>query len=162
MKTLLKFPVLCYLGIVLTGASIGLGVAGCVSTVPTVTTGTNGLPVTNQTAVVDTNRINAAVAAALGINAATAPLNPYAPIVAPVISEIGTLVFLASTIFAGIKNNQKGAMLAAVVQGVEGAAPPGSTDSSPITLAQVKQSIQASASAAGVQPALHSVVQANT
>jgi hypothetical protein len=155
IKTIMKKFILPLLGL--------LFIVGCVSPTPVVTRNASGIPVaTNNVITVDTNRINAGIAAAQGVNAATAPFNPYAPLVSPVVSEIGALVFLASSIYAGVKNKQKGAMLAAVVQGVEGASPPGANDTTPITLAAVKQSIQASATAAGVQPALHAVVVNNT
>jgi hypothetical protein len=124
---------------------------------------TNFVLQTNTVWTVNTNAINSAaglaqtgVALGAGLNPAVGPLGNLA-----VAWGTGG-AFLLSTILAAYRNQQNKNILAAVVQGVEGAAPTGQGDNFPVTLATVKASIQNAATAAGVQPALHSVVMANT
>lgn len=43
----------------------------------------------------------------IGVNAASAPVNPYAPIIQPVVYGLAGIITAASTIVAMIKNKQK-------------------------------------------------------
>jgi hypothetical protein len=135
-------------------------IIGCTTSVPNPYAGLPNQPPTIQVA--DTNKINAGSAAASTVAGVASSLYPPAALVNPLI-PIGTSIALAiSTALAAWKNQKNKNILAAVVKGVESAAPFGGTDLTPISLAVVKSSIKSSATAAGVQPALHEVVQANT
>lgn len=144
--------------------------AGGVTTVQNVTnfvTVTNEVPFTNWVTVQQTNFVFAAdsnkiagVAGTLGtINSASAPLNPYAPIVSTVIPWGAALVGAISTAFAGYLNNKKAGVISAIVQGVEGAAPAGGNDLTPVSVSVVKASVAKKAAIMGISPAVDAAVQ---
>lgn len=139
-----------------TAAMIGFVIVGCATTIPNPNAGQPGQPATIKVA--DTNAINAASSAASTVAGGVATLYPPAALINPLIPIGTTIAFAISTALAAYKNQQNKSILNAVVQGVESAAP---NDQSTVTLAAVKQNIKDSASAAGIQPALHAIVQSN-
>lgn len=136
-----------------------------------VTTVTNVVlvPVTNFVPVTVTNTVYAAntnqiqsVASTIGtINAATAPFDPYAPAVSTALPWFTTIALALSTGIAGFLNSKKNGIISAITTGIEGAAGD-LPDNAPITLAQVKASVQKQATLQGNLPAVHAAVQANT
>lgn len=133
-----------------------------VSTNATGTVVTNTILVTNTVYLPDTNRINQIAGAAQSGLGIASTFYPPALAASPLIPWGASLLLAISTALAAYKSQQNKNILSAVVQGVESAAPTGGNDATSITLAAVKQSIKDSASAAGVQPALHAIVQSNT
>ncbi len=74
---------------------------GCLQSVP-ITPGS-----TNTVSQVNTQLIDQVRDTVIGVNAASAPVNPYAPIIQPVVYGLAGIITAASTIVAMIKNKQK-------------------------------------------------------
>lgn len=133
---------------------------------------TNFVPVTNfvlvtnwtaQPTVVNTNQISRIVYDVQTAGGIVGTVNPVAGMATSTAAGLlGTLLFSLSAGYAAYKNQGTKNILSAVIAGVEGAAGPNGTDTTPVTVAAVKASIQSQAIKNGSQPALNAAVQKQT
>lgn len=141
--------------------NVTTGVVTPPMTVTNVTLVTNLVNVTNTYYVPNTNQIAAVASTLQAVNSATAAFNPYAALTSPVISWGAAAAGILAAFVAGYKNNTKSGIITAITSGIESAAGD-LPDSAPITVAQVKASVQKQATLLGNVPQVHSAVQANT
>lgn len=131
---------------------------GQVATVTNLVSVTNFVPVTNFVYSPNTQAIASVVGTLSALNAATAPLDPYSPLVSTVLPWGAALIGTLATGFAAYQNNRKKGVISALVTGIETAAG-GGTDTTPITLQTVKASVKNQSVLNGTAPDVQAAVQ---
>lgn len=136
-------------------------VTGATGTATNLVTETNLVTQTNIVYTVNTNQIQS-IASTIGtVNAVSAPINPYSPLISTVLPWGTSAALAIATGFAAFLNNKKNGIISAIVKGVESAAGD-LPDTAPVSVATVKASVQNQASLAGNLADVHAAVQANT
>jgi len=165
-KLISRLCPLDYLAIAIICGFVVFDVTGCISPNPapgTVTTSPTGALVTNPPvpAYIPNPLLLTAsnyASGAAGVASLVPVASPWAAAASVLIPIVFGAVGAASGYYAQAKQTgTANSMLTAVIQGVEAA-----TSQPTVTASAVKSAIQSRATAAGVQPALDAVVQANT